>query len=448
MADDFDPKWNSYLGLVQKKFPDMPEARIKAALCATNGSAGMAKTMLALPWSCARCARDGDEAMPAPNGWYLTMNAWICKGCVVEGWVPAPVNKGWCQGEASIIVPVPAKKEVVSALRGKKPPEHLRTEGPQAEGRKAVPELASVTFGSKREDESFDVTVTKLSGESVTFPCKPDDTVGALKWKVELEWQVRRLRQVMTLDEDVLDNDELLWTHAEQLATSAVTLVIAPEKRAPEEVRDTRKWNEVSSGSLEIRVKGYGQHRSTWLCWEEGKSKRGGTWVPLNKKKAELCSYHTSPEAMHTGLDAADRKRYREKNYVFWMDQDLKEDYPESLDLNIGDVLFFVYSGIFGTCEPELQFESEIEDSDVLESMDDDELLPFGYVNGKKRHNYPAHGSGFNWVGNRPDDWLIEGYAVCFKARGKGSTTLSWTVKEPEEEEEEEEEDGKRDEDE
>lgn len=437
MADGFDPKWNSYLALVQKKFPTVPEARIKAALCATNGSAGMAKTMLALPWVCARCARDGDEAPPAHKGWHLTMNAWICRQCADEGWAPAPLNKGWCQDEAGTAAPEGHKTEAASASRGKRPPERLRTEGPKAEGRKAVPELASVSFGGRKEDESFDVTVAKLSGESATFACKLDDTVGALKWKVELEWQVRRLRQVLTLGEDILDDDELLWKHAEQLATSTITLVIAPEKKEPEEFKDTRTWKEVSSGTLEVCVKGHGQHRPTWWCWEEGKGKRAGKWVPLSKKNAEICGYHTSPEAIHTGLDKFDQKRYREKNYIFWSGPDLEEDYPESLDLNVGDVLLFAYPGIWGTCEPEMRLESKIEDEAVLGSMDDDELLPFAYVNGKKRHSYPADYSGFNWVGDRPNDWLIEGYAVCFKAVGKGSTTLSWTVAEPEMEEDE-----------
>ena len=78
--------------MIKKKNPTVPESRIKAALWATDGSAGMAKTMLALPWKCARCARDDDAVEPARKGWYLVMNAWICQTCADEGWAPGPLS--------------------------------------------------------------------------------------------------------------------------------------------------------------------------------------------------------------------------------------------------------------------------------------------------------------------------------------------------------------------
>lgn len=451
----FPEKWKSYLAMIKKKEPALPDDHIKAALWATNGSAGMARKMLSLPWKCAQCNDDSEAVKPSPNGWYLVMNAWLCEICAEEGWVPGPLNTGWVPKDGGAVLSrssSPPADAVINSAEAElfRSPDGVhdvirdaenelaaittsqvetrrntgRLEGKKIEGNKVVPEVASVTVGKTTEGGSFEVKVAKLSGESIHLICEPTDTVASLKWKIELEWKIRKLRQVLTLDDDVLPDDDLLTQYAEQVSRSTIMLVIAPEKKTPV----ARDWPVIDTGSIEVTVSGYGKHKPMWLVWEEGK--KTGSWKPLSSKNAGICRYHRNPEAIHTGLDADDKKRYKEKNHICFLEDEC--DYPEQLTLNIGDVLFLA----FGSCWKGRELESSIEDDEILNSIDDDDMIPWAYVNGKRRHQFPDDYVGFSWVGTRPNDWLVEGSGVCFKAIGRGSSTLSWEVKEEPDEDE------------
>ena len=91
--------WDGRLKLVMAKHPDVPEDRARAALVAADGSAGMAKELLGLPHACAACLRD--DVSPARASYTTVMKAWLCVECKRDGWVPAPLNKGWVLAEGS-----------------------------------------------------------------------------------------------------------------------------------------------------------------------------------------------------------------------------------------------------------------------------------------------------------------------------------------------------------
>ncbi|KAH8043520.1 hypothetical protein JL722_15157 [Aureococcus anophagefferens] len=125
------------------KHPDVPEDRARA-LVAADGSAGMAKELLGLPRGAA-CLRD--DVSPARASYTTVMKAWLCVECKRDGWVPAPLNKGWVLAEGSAgALALAAEREAYLA--------RLKLEDAQ---RRAAPPDEQVEDEEEEEEEEEDV---------------------------------------------------------------------------------------------------------------------------------------------------------------------------------------------------------------------------------------------------------------------------------------------------